>query len=38
MQLTPQGENVVVLEGGRQLVLTRPVREVQQRLQIRRQE
>jgi len=38
LQLGPQGENMVVLEGGRQLVVTRPVREVQQRLQIRRQE
>jgi two-component system LytT family response regulator len=38
LQLGPQGENVVVLEGGRQLVLTRPVREVQQRLQVRHQE
>ena len=38
LQLTPQGDSVVVLEDGRQLVVTRTLREVQQRLQFGRPE
>jgi two-component system, LytTR family, response regulator len=33
LQANPQGESVLVLEDGRQLVVTRPLREVQHRLQ-----
>lgn len=33
LQLTPQGESVLVLQDGRQLVVTRTLREVQHRLQ-----
>jgi two-component system LytT family response regulator len=33
MQLSQQGESVVVLDDGRQLVVTRPLREIQARLQ-----
>lgn len=33
LQLTPQGETVLVLQDGRQLVVTRTLREVQHRLQ-----
>jgi two-component system LytT family response regulator len=36
LQVSPQGESVVLLEDGRQLVVTRPLREVQQRLQFGR--
>jgi two-component system LytT family response regulator len=36
LQLSPQGESVVLLEDGRQLVVTRTLREVQQRLQFGR--
>lgn len=33
LQLTPQGESVLVLQDGRQLIVTRTLREVQNRLQ-----
>jgi two-component system LytT family response regulator len=33
LQANPQGESVLALEDGRQLVVTRPLREVQHRLQ-----
>jgi two-component system, LytTR family, response regulator len=36
LQLSPQGESVVVLEDGRQLVVTRTLKEVQHRLQFGR--
>jgi two-component system LytT family response regulator len=38
LQLSPQGESVVALEDGRQLVVTRSLREVHQRLQFGRPE
>jgi two-component system LytT family response regulator len=38
LQLSAQGEYVVVLDDARQLVVTRPLREVQQRLQFGRPE
>jgi two-component system LytT family response regulator len=38
LQLNPQGDSVVVLEDGRQLVVTRTTREIQHRLQFGRPE